>query len=419
MNYLSPLINYRTSYFFAFYSLVFLLSVNIIPQVFTVLVVFVVLSLFFIDREGFGVHKNIRYFYYISLFWFFSAVISVVTFNYENLFIMSFEPYWVLLLWPLIYFSSIKYINNLILFKKIFVILGLIYIFFVFFVVYSDPVRGLGFLESPIVKGNLGMMVGLMSFVLFFYFKDLFWRLLAVTVFFCGVYFSFLTGSRGGWLALFISFFTILLFLYFYDREKLKSFFIVLFVFALIFIFSWQFLPISDRILAAYENVFDYFSGTSRTTSLGYRFDMWLIAINEFIKSPVWGHGFNSFGEVYKGYIESGHVPPVSGRATWRQPHNDYLRVLVEQGLIGFIPMMLFFFYPFVFFIRKIRVHACSQRKIAYLGLMGIVMIESIMEFMLTDMNITTKYFMYIYIFTIVLIMSLISNNVKPLADRL
>ena len=66
-------------------------------------------------------------------------------------------------------------------------------------------------------------------------------------------------------------------------------------------------------------------SGSLENTSLAWRINLWLLSINYFIQHPIFGIGFGNYI-----FVEHDMIDVYIGA------HNDYLRILVETGVIGF-----------------------------------------------------------------------------------
>ncbi len=64
--------------------------------------------------------------------------------------------------------------------------------------------------------------------------------------------------------------------------------------------------------------------------TLGERMDYWKAGLRMFPRNPIIGNGFNSFGLLYPQY----RLP---GANETRSAHNNYLQVLVETGVVGFV----------------------------------------------------------------------------------
>lgn len=292
---------------------------------------------------------------------------------------------------------------------KLIVFSSLYVLVYVILVLFQSPVRGEGLLETPIARGNMGMLIGVMSLITFFGLKQIGWRILALIGFFSGVGLSILSGSRGGWLTLLIVLATLLIVFYRYDRRMfwtLTGIFIIFFTLLSIF---WSNLPIQSRMEQAISDVHQYMEGNPRT-SVGYRFEMWKAVWLGFIEKPIFGWGFASFDTVFSKFSQEGVV--VSG-FLFGHPHNDYAWLLVEKGLLGFLIVLSVLFYPlFKLFSVLNDGLKCQNHNKVFLSLLGIVLIESILEFSLTDKTISMSYQFHFYIvFILIIFVSLFQTN--------
>lgn len=85
----------------------------------------------------------------------------------------------------------------------------------------------------------------------------------------------------------------------------------------------------SERFDAAISEVRTYDAQASRT-SLGMRFDWWSNSLNLIAEKPIIGHGVGSFATAQQDLIANTRVKPSDN------PHNEYLLLAVQAGLIGF-----------------------------------------------------------------------------------
>ncbi len=84
----------------------------------------------------------------------------------------------------------------------------------------------------------------------------------------------------------------------------------------------------SSRVREALNEIRGYQAESSRT-SLGMRFDWWQNSIDLIVQKPVFGHGTGSFKAVQSELIKGGKTKPSDN------PHNEYLMVAVQAGLVG------------------------------------------------------------------------------------
>lgn len=86
--------------------------------------------------------------------------------------------------------------------------------------------------------------------------------------------------------------------------------------------------------------------------ALSARLDLWRTAVIIFEKHPLFGIGLNNFKDTFPEYTKP-------DMARWRShmdhANNQYLNVLAEQGIFGFIPFMGFVGYLIALGIRNIK----------------------------------------------------------------
>ncbi len=139
-----------------------------------------------------------------------------------------------------------------------------------------------------------------------------------------------LTGSRQGIVLLFPSFlYVIVILLTHYSRKKLMK--ILLLVFVPITILLDQLSINYDRLGSTIDSIL--------SLDFGNRFIRWESAYEAFLLNPIIGSGIGSTNERIQ-YVAQNFPNLVSGT-----PHNSYLYILVELGLVGL------FLYTFLFFI--------------------------------------------------------------------
>lgn len=174
-----------------------------------------------------------------------------------------------------------------------------------------------------------------------------------------------LTSSRQTFVALL--FVAIYLFFHYksYKRNKVQNFlFIIIFLlfFSIIATFSSQ---VFSRIFQLDINSFNIY----------YRLMSWLDAVNYFFQSPILGIGYNRFGDFNQSFIgiQGLFYFCNEGLFDWishyQHPHNLFLTVLAEQGLVGFIFLFGIFYRLFNFF----KINAINNYELSILGRTSIV----------------------------------------------
>ncbi len=128
----------------------------------------------------------------------------------------------------------------------------------------------------------------------------------------------------------------------------------------------------NDRVIATVSSFERYQQGDA-VSSLGARFDMFKAAVILIEKRPFWGYGLG-------GYLEGGKevrkkYPNLDKHVgTWSNPHNEYLLVLVEKGVIGLITLLLLFLAPGYLFIQALRTagDSSSGQQVKFYAMNGL-----------------------------------------------
>jgi O-antigen ligase len=123
--------------------------------------------------------------------------------------------------------------------------------------------------------------------------------------------------------------FCCLMLLFFYQQFSLGKWLLCMMLFvAFIGVIYQSSDNFSGRVKEAIDEVNQYQPGQSRT-SIGQRFDWWNSSIALIKQKPLLGHGTGSFPLVHQKIIENTSV------AATDNPHNEYLLISVQFGLIG------------------------------------------------------------------------------------
>ncbi len=262
---------------------------------------------------------------------------------------------------------------------------------------------------SAIIFGGLSMLFGLLSCVMSLYFFKLRKRLFFISFLFLGTFgivSSLLSGSKGGWLALFTVPFLFLLFL---EKKRHKRQFLGLFgILIMVFIVIGMNVDnIYVRVHAFWVELERFlFSFKLSGGSLGYRIQMWVVAFQAFLANPVFGIGVGEFFAYKCNLI-------VTGEASWKierfkHAHNEYLTILSGMGLVGMTLFFLMFRWLWRFFSKAIK-SSVIEKKI--LGLSGLVVIVCMIDFSLSESFLSSHLGGAAFYFLIALFIYLISQQ--------
>lgn len=155
-----------------------------------------------------------------------------------------------------------------------------------------------------------------------------------------------MTGTRGA-IILVPFLFMVGLWYYFLNEKKiyLKKILRIITVIVIFLIATIYALPksfTSERYIQAIEDIKLTNRGNGATTSLGARYEMWKIGLQITQQNPIFGDGVGSFHEKLKNLAIEKTVP--AAYATFKGPHNLYVLILAEHGIIvglGFLVFLL------------------------------------------------------------------------------
>lgn len=271
--------------------------------------------------------------------------------------------------------------------------------------VYERSVLGFGRAQGsqhPIMFGNIGMMLGLISFVSSMYFlakKRYLWLALGIVGGLCGIGASVLSASRGGWVALpLIGFFLLWQSRFLLGKKTLVGA-LATSVFLIVVAVAIPQTGIKDRIDEAVSDVVKYDTGVDKKTSVGLRFEMWKAALVMFKGSPFIGVGEYGSVSVKAKIVEEGTVSKeVLG---YSHAHNEYINALGLNGIVGFIFLMGIYLIPLKLFLKKIRQYPENWNVKSY-AMAGALVPMSYMDFGLSQVMFSHNIGVMMYAFPIV-----------------
>lgn len=145
----------------------------------------------------------------------------------------------------------------------------------------------------------------------------------------------FVTPGRSGYLALLVLALVAVFALVKNNKKRFILFFTVPLLLGSLLFFS----PVAQhRIIQGIEEIKNYQTST-QITSMGVRVVMWQNTLPMIKERPWFGYGTGAFKEAYQ--------HQVTGQEGWRgqrvgDPHNQFLKIIAEQGIFGFLVFLLF-----------------------------------------------------------------------------
>jgi O-antigen ligase len=255
----------------------------------------------------------------------------------------------------------------------------------------------------------MGMLAGVICLTAMAFLTDNRWKLIAIVGFFSGVSLSILSGSRGGWLALFVVVCTLLYQLSKTNKAAVKVLLASFLVVAIVVFIEWKHLPIEKKLHQTLNSLHEYFSGENKATSLGARFEMWRASWYAFLDKPLFGWGWDRSDDYFKYFFNKGIIQ--LPKLDFGHPHSQYFLFLGQMGLLGFIAFISMLIYPIQYFIRTITAfNKTANISGAFICLLPLAIHEAVMEFSLSDDSLSQRQFLLILTTMTLFCISLISR---------
>lgn len=158
----------------------------------------------------------------------------------------------------------------------------------------------------------------------------------------------FITGGRAGQVMYFVM--LVILIFQFYNLQKIKAALLSLIIIPSVFLLAYN---TSDqfhhRVDAAVKNIDSYYYGDHKNTSVGQRITFTANSIELILSHPFFGVGTGDFPSAYKA-LHLENTPDVSLTVN---PHNMYILVAVQLGLLGLASMLFIFYHQLRFALSK------------------------------------------------------------------
>ncbi|MGE4335980.1 MAG: O-antigen ligase family protein [Pigmentiphaga sp.] len=232
---------------------------------------------------------------------------------------------------------------------------------------------------TAITFGNLCLLLGVFSAL------SLGWRLtrwrgealvkmLAACI---GLYGSFLSQSRGGWLALPVIIGVLVLILNISWRRKAA---VVLLTVAGLGTTYMASPMVQDRVILAASELRDFQRGENLESSIGMRMQFWQASWEMFREHPLTGVGSQHINAEFRERVAQGRMAELG--AMHNHSHNEVFWFMASWGLPGLLALLAVYLVPWWFFVRAAR---CADRDRATAGRMGVVLVTGYASFGLTE----------------------------------
>ncbi|WP_050454373.1 O-antigen ligase family protein [Candidatus Burkholderia verschuerenii] len=224
---------------------------------------------------------------------------------------------------------------------------------------------------NPIPYGNTALLLGFLSVMTIrwdTYPNALLRRLgiaLKVLGFVAGIYASYLSGTRGGWLA--IPLFLVLCSLNFGWVRQARHWATAL-VIVVLAMTALLASPIGRERVEATQSDLVRLShgGGAPDSSIGARLQLWRASIRLFESHPLMGVGKGHLKPELQMLADAGEVSPL---VVNQRAHSEFFSTIAEQGTAGVVCLLLLYFGPMVYFIRYRKSPHRDVSTAAYCGI--------------------------------------------------
>lgn len=257
--------------------------------------------------------------------------------------------------------------------------------------IYERAVIGLERADNGINAipfGNLSLLMAVLSLVAGIYYlqqlqKFYYWLLLlTIGAAFLGFLASLLSGTRGGWIS--IPFLAALLLpatkgLITPKERNITLLLIMMIAFAIV---AYPPTGVWSRLMAIFDNIYQYFINNDADTSLGMRFELWRAGWSMFKDSPVTGVGEGGVQGWLKSLASEGLLH--EDVAIYPQLHSDIIDTLARRGLLGLISLLLLY-TTFAYAFAKKVLQANGNVRFRLLAISGLMVIIAFFDFGLSQ----------------------------------
>lgn len=230
---------------------------------------------------------------------------------------------------------------------------------------WNDAIRLNNYYTNPIPFGDTALLLAFLAVFTFGWDRPRDWRTLVpkTLALVAGVYASYLSGTRGGWLA--IPMFIVLLALQYrwFSHKKRMIVSAIVVVVGVGALFSSH--RVEERFFEASKDFHEMQHGVD-FTSVGQRLQLWKSSLLLFSHHPLYGVGKGRYIPSLDQLVQRGELQAVMVN---ERAHSDFFSIIAEQGAIGIASLLLFYFGTSVYFWRNLRATDNTIRTAAYSGL--------------------------------------------------
>ena len=237
----------------------------------------------------------------------------------------------------------------------------------------------IGAYANTIPFGNLSLLLGLFSLISIGWARNDGWVLVALRVLggAAGLYASYMSQSRGGWVAIPVLLLIAVATLRHVSWKKRLTALLVFF--ALLAAVCVSSSIVRARFDQAVSDIHAYEAGQANT-SVGIRFQLWKAATLMLTRHPLAGVGRGKFHDTLQVIHAEGVITQEA--TAFEHAHNEFLYNGATLGVLGIAALLALYLVPAAYFLRAAL---CDDRILRTTGAMGLTLCVGFMLFGLTE----------------------------------
>ena len=259
---------------------------------------------------------------------------------------------------------------------------------FICYLIFWKEIPRAGNIINAIILGNLSLLMGYMSLAGISWFKDKnkWLTLIPITAFCFGLLSSFLSLSRGGWLAIPVLLFVFLRYRSFHFSRKTLALVLFIFTITTILTYNTPATKLEHRLKKSASSISTYLTRdksdlNDKPSASVPRLEIWQAAWTIYTEHPITGTGWGHFKENAQAQVNAGKRHPIA--AKFHSVHNQFLSVMANGGTVTMAAFLFFLGSSIMLFKRTLKLSSDPTAQRAALG--GLLLIVGFIIFNLTD----------------------------------
>jgi O-antigen ligase len=162
---------------------------------------------------------------------------------------------------------------------------------------------------------------------------------------------------------------------------------------------------VHDRMVGLYSDLVAL-SHSDLDTSLGFRLQIWRVAIQLFAENPLFGIGPDEFQNVMPEMRDLGLLTSAAAQNGIAEVHSEILLRMVSLGILGLASIVSIHVVPLILFVRAARTNSRYLGRVASAGIIGACFVVSFLVFGLTIEIFNLKMIATFYSLTVAVLLA-------------